>query len=182
MVLHFHLTDARWSAATAWSGPNTADPLTLNQLTEFLAATGCPVKVQPVLDPAAAAPIDGYEISPRLRARSDTAQIADVFPFGTCTQPQHGPRPHPALPADGLGRAAGPDPARQPRPDGPAPATAPSPTAAGETPTRTGLLRAPLTAGYVYLVTNQGTLALGRTEFSSAVWAAGEPGPLTATA
>ena len=36
--------------------------------------------------------------------------------------------------------------------------------------------------GYVYLVTNQGTLALGRTEFSNAVWAAGEPGPLTATA
>ena len=37
--------------------------------------------------------------------------------------------------------------------------------------------------GYVYLVTNQGTLALGRTHFSAAVWAAaGEPRPLGATA
>ena len=36
--------------------------------------------------------------------------------------------------------------------------------------------------GYVYLVTNQGTLALGRTAFSSAVWASSEPRPLAATA
>ena len=30
------------------------------------------------------------------------------------------------------------------------------------------------TLGYVYLVTNQGTLALGRTTFSNAVWKAAE--------
>ena len=29
--------------------------------------------------------------------------------------------------------------------------------------------------GYVYLVTNQGTLALGRTDFSAAVWTAAQP-------
>ena len=35
---------------------------------------------------------------------------------------------------------------------------------------------------YVYLVTNQGTLALGRTGFSHAVWDATVPHPLAATA
>jgi hypothetical protein len=29
--------------------------------------------------------------------------------------------------------------------------------------------------GYIYLVTNQGTLALGRTAFSAAVWEASKP-------
>jgi hypothetical protein len=31
--------------------------------------------------------------------------------------------------------------------------------------------------GYVYLVTDQGTIALGRTEFSDAVWQASKPKP-----
>jgi hypothetical protein len=31
--------------------------------------------------------------------------------------------------------------------------------------------------GYLWLVTNQGTLALGRTAFSAAVWDAGAPKP-----
>jgi hypothetical protein len=31
--------------------------------------------------------------------------------------------------------------------------------------------------GYVYLVSNQGTLALGRTNFSAAVWEASAPKP-----
>jgi len=31
--------------------------------------------------------------------------------------------------------------------------------------------------GYVYLVTNQGTLALGRTAFSDAVWNTAAPKP-----
>jgi hypothetical protein len=29
--------------------------------------------------------------------------------------------------------------------------------------------------GYIYMVTNQGTLALGRTDFSQAVWNAAQP-------
>ena len=37
------------------------------------------------------------------------------------------------------------------------------------------LHRSPI--GYVYLVTNQGTLALGRTDFSNAVWEASKPKP-----
>jgi hypothetical protein len=34
-------------------------------------------------------------------------------------------------------------------------------------------IRSPI--GYVYLVTNQGTLSLGRTPFSAAVWEASKP-------
>ena len=37
------------------------------------------------------------------------------------------------------------------------------------------LFRSP--TGYIYIVTNQGTLALGRTDFSAAVWEAGAPKP-----
>jgi hypothetical protein len=36
--------------------------------------------------------------------------------------------------------------------------------------------------GCIYLVTNQGTLALGRTGFSHAVWTAAQPQPETAAA
>ena len=40
--------------------------------------------VQPVLDPAAVAAVDGYEVPQRLRAAVRVQQIADVFPFGIC--------------------------------------------------------------------------------------------------
>jgi hypothetical protein len=36
--------------------------------------------------------------------------------------------------------------------------------------------------GYIYLITNQGTLALGRTDFSAAVWEAAKPKPGTIAA
>ena len=36
--------------------------------------------------------------------------------------------------------------------------------------------------GHVYLVTNQGTLALGRTNFSAAVWQASTPKPAAISA
>ena len=87
VVLHFHLTDAAVKYGNGVVRPEHGEPLTLDQLTEFLASTGCPVKVQPVVDPASTAPIDGYEVSPRLRASARYRQIADVFPFGTCTRP-----------------------------------------------------------------------------------------------
>ena len=87
VALHFHLTDAAVKYGNGVVRPEHGEPLTLDQLTEFLASTGCPVTVQPVVDPASTAPIDGYEVSPRLRASARYRQIADVFPFGTCTRP-----------------------------------------------------------------------------------------------
>jgi hypothetical protein len=46
-----------------------------------------------------------------------------------------------------------------------------------ETPTRTRLLPAPIPTGNIYLVTDQGTLALGRSPFSAAIWDASKPKP-----
>ena len=126
--------------------------------------------VQPVLDPAGTAPIDGYEVSPRLRGAVRYWQVADVFPFGTCistnmdldhTEPyvltDYGGPPG----QTGLGNLG------------------PRARSSHRTVTHGGwqkrqpepgyfLHRSP--QGFVYLVTNQGTLALGRTEFSRAVW------------
>jgi hypothetical protein len=69
VVLHFHLTgQAIRHGNIGLVRPEHGDPQTVDRLVEFLAATGCQIRVQPVLDPAGTAPIDGYEISPRLRA------------------------------------------------------------------------------------------------------------------
>ena len=86
VVLHFHLTDHALQQGGVVR-PEHGEPVTINQLTEFLAAAGCQVRVQPVLDPASTAPIDWYEVSPRLRAAVRYRQVADVFPFGTCISP-----------------------------------------------------------------------------------------------
>ena len=145
---------------------------------EFWAVPVAGWNVQPVLDPTAVAPVDGYEVPQRLRAAVRVQQIADVFPFGTCHQPKHGSGSHRTVCVDGLRRAAGPDPARQPRPDRP---TRPP----GGHPRRLDQNTNPNPAtsctahriGYVYLVTNQGTLALGHTTFSNAVWKASKPKP-----
>lgn len=162
VVLRFHLTDDALKHGHGIVRPEHGDPLTVNQLVEFLASAGCSVRVQPVLDPAGTAPIDGYEVSPRLRAAARYWQVADVFPFGTCTSPgmdlDHTQR---YLPMDYGG------PPGQTRFDnlGPMARSQPEPGYY--------LHRSP--CGYLYLVTNQGTLALGRTDFSQAVWDAAQP-------
>ncbi|HEV2931003.1 MAG TPA: HNH endonuclease, partial [Propionibacteriaceae bacterium] len=128
-----------------------------------------------VLDPAGTAPIDGYEVSPRLRAAVRYWQVADVFPFGTCTSPSMDlDHTEPYLPTDYGG------PPGQTRFDNLGPMARSSHRAV----THGGwqkhqpepgyfLHRSP--QGYVYLVTNQGTLALGRNDFSRAVWSAARP-------
>ena len=72
-----------------WRGPvtTTAARRRSTSWSSSSPRTGCTVKMQPVLDPAATAPIDGYEVSPRLRAAVRYRQVADVFPFGTCISP-----------------------------------------------------------------------------------------------
>ena len=88
VVLHFHLSEAALRTGHALVRPEDGDPLTLDQLVEFLGRTGCQVRIQPLLDPTEIAPIDGYEVPQRLRAAVRVRQIADVFPFGTCVSPR----------------------------------------------------------------------------------------------
>jgi hypothetical protein len=177
VVLHFHLSDAALRTGHALVRPEDGGPLRLAELVELLGRTGCQVRIQPVLDPTETAPVDGYEIPQRLRAAVRVRQIADVFPFGTCLSPSMdldhteryvptdyggppgqtrlgnlGPMARPGHRAETHGGWA----KRQPEPG-------------------YFLHRSP--SGYLWLVTNQGTLALGRTAFSRAVWEAGAPRP-----
>ena len=135
------------------------------------------MNVQPVLDPVAMAPVDGYEVPQRLRAAVRVQQIADVFPFGTCISTN--------MDLDHTDRYVSMDyggPPGQTRRGNLGPFARPGHRAAthgGWTKHQPEpgyfVHRSPL--GYVYLVTNQGTLALGRTTFSNAVWEASKPKP-----
>ena len=176
VVLHFHLSDAALLTGHAVIRPEGGDLLTLDALVEFLGRTGCEVRIEPVLDPTGVAPIDGYEVPQRLRAAVRLRQIADVFPFGTCVSPKmdldhteryvpmdyggppgqtrlgnHGPMARPSHRAVTHGGWA----KRQPEP---------------------GYFVHRSPNGYVHLVTNR-ALALGRTDFSAAVWAVSVPKP-----
>jgi hypothetical protein len=177
VVLHFHLSDAALRTGDALVRPEDGGPLIVEQLVELLGRRGCQVRIQPVLDPTETAPVDGYEIPQRLRAAVRARQIADVFPFGTCISPSMdldhteryvptdyggppgqtrlgnlGPMARPGHRAETHGGWA----KRQPEP---------------------GYFVHRSPNGYVYLVTNQGTLALGHTVFSAAVWQAAAPKP-----
>jgi hypothetical protein len=172
VVLHFHLAEAALRAGHAIVRPEDGGPLTLNQLAEFLGRSGCQVRIQPVLDPTEVAPVDGYEIPALLRAAVKARQIADVFPFGTCLSPH--------IDIDHTERYVSMDyggPPGQTQLGNLGPMARPGHRAA----THGGwqkhqpepgyfVHRSP--TGYLYLVTNQGTLALGRTAFSDAVWQA----------
>jgi hypothetical protein len=177
VVLHFHLSEAALRTAHALVRPEDGDPLTLAELVEFLGRRGCQVRIQPVLDPTEVAPIDGYEVSQRLRAAVRVRQIADVFPFGTCLSPKmdldHTER---YVPMDYGG------PPGQTRLGNLAPMARPSHRAVthggwGKHQPEPGYFVHRSPNGYVYLVTNQGTLTLGRTNFSAAVWEASVPKP-----
>ena len=157
--------------------PQDGGPLTLDELMEFLGRTGCQVRIQPVLDPTEVAPVDGYEIPQRLRAAVRARQIADVFPFGTCLSPNmdldHTER---YVPMDYGG------PPGQTRLGNLGPMARPSHRAVthggwAKHQPEPGYFVHRSPCGYVYLVTNQGTLALGRTDFSAAVWEASKPKP-----
>ena len=158
MVLHFHLSEAV-CGGHAVVRPEDGDPLTLDQLVEFLSRTGCQVRIQPVLDPTGVAPIDGYEVSPRLRA---AVRVEDRrrLPLRQLPQPQHGSGSHRTVCAMDYGGPPG-----QTRLGNLGPMARPGHRAV----THGGwqkhqpepgyfVHRSP--NGYVYLVTNQGTLAL----------------------
>jgi hypothetical protein len=177
VVLHFHLSDWALRAGEAMVRPEHAGPTSLDELVEFLGRAGCRVQVQPVMDPTVVAPVDGYEVPQRLRAAVRAQQIADVFPFGVCVSPRmdldHTER---YVPMDYGG------PPGQTRRGN----LGPLARSGHRAVTHGGwakhqpepgyfVHRSPV--GYVYIVTNQGTLALGRTAFSAAVWDASKPQP-----
>jgi hypothetical protein len=173
--LHFHLAEAALRAGHALVRPQDGGPLTLDELVEFLGRTGSQVRIQPVLDPTGVAPVDGYEIPARLRAAVRARQMADVFPFGTCLSESmdldHTER---YVPMDYGG------PPGQTRLGNLGPMARPGHRAVthggwAKHQPEPGYFIHRSPNGYVYLVTNQGTLSLGRTNFSNAVWEASTP-------
>ncbi|GAB2580433.1 HNH endonuclease signature motif containing protein [Microlunatus antarcticus] len=170
VVLHLHLTDGALRAGDGLVRPEHGDPLTLDQAREWLTDTGCHVTVRPVVDPVETAPVDAYEIPYRLRDALFLRNPVDVFPFGQATSrtldldhtvpyvPLARGGPPGQTSVDNLGpltrshhRAVtfGRWRRRQPDPG-------------------TYVFRSP--NGHVFVVTNQGTLNLGRTPFSHALW------------
>jgi hypothetical protein len=172
VVLHYHLSEAALRSGDAIVRPEDGDPLSLDQLHEFLSTTGCHVRVQPLLDPTAVAPVDGYEVPQRLRAAVRAQQIADVFPFGTCLSPnmdldhteRYVPMDYGGPPGQTARGNLGPivRPGHRAVTHGGWAKHQPEP----------GYYVHRSPTGFVYIVTNQGTLALGRTAFSDAVWEA----------
>ena len=176
-VLHFHLSEAAVGTGHAIVRPEDGGPLTFAELVEFLGRTGCQVRIQPLLDPTEIAPIDGYEVPQRLRAAVRVRQVADVFPFGTCVSPQ--------MDLDHTERYVAMDyggPPGQTQLGNLGPMGRPSHRAVthggwDKHQPEPGYFVHRSPNGYVYLVTNQGTLALGRTDFSAAVLETGAPKP-----
>jgi hypothetical protein len=177
VVLHYHLSDTaiRDGHGTVRPDDGVGDPISLNQLREWLTDAGCPVTVRPVWDPADVAPIDGYEITQRMREAVRMRRFADMFPYGTCTSA--------TMDLDHTLAYVPPDrggPPGQTRLDNLGPLARASHRAAthGRWQKRqpdpgTYVWRSP--NGWIYLVTNHGTLSLGRTPYAHATWQAAAP-------
>lgn len=188
VVLYFHLAEAALSEVGGLVRPEHGEPLSLDQLHEFLADTGCKITVRPVITPADTAPVDGYEIPARIREAVRLRTLVDVFPYGSCasagmdldhtiayrTPPLRQDRPHPEEdqsrpPAQTGLHNLGPLSRSSHR------AATPGRHAGGRWLKRqpdpgTYLWRSP--HGWIYLVTADGTLRLGTGSFALSVWRA----------
>ncbi|MCR1786614.1 HNH endonuclease [Nocardioides carbamazepini] len=78
--VYLHLTPQTPIARVEGHGP-----LTIGRVVELLDATAAKVQMTPVLDLAAMAPVDAYEIPARLREAVHLIHPADVFPYATNT-------------------------------------------------------------------------------------------------
>jgi len=85
VVLNFHLSDAALSEGGGLVRPEHSDPLTMDQLRTWLAPTGCRVHVRAVVVPRHLEPVDGYEIPHRIRFATRLREVAEIWPFGSCT-------------------------------------------------------------------------------------------------
>ena len=170
VVLRFHLSDTAIRTRSGLVRPEYGPAQTLGQFRDWLADTGCPVTVQPVLDPADVAPVDAYEIPQRTRDAVRLRNLADVFPYGSCTTATMDlDHTKPYLPMNRGG------PPGQTSLANLGPMTRHHHRAVthgrwGKRQPAPGqyLFRSP--KGYLYLVTNQGTLPLGRTRFAQTIW------------
>ena len=145
-----------------------------------IGAASYDIRVQPVLDPAAVAPVDGYEVPLRLREAVQLRNPADVYPYGTCTS--HRMDLDHTIPYQPLRRGVPPGQTSLQN-LGPLDRTHHRDKTHGH-----GSLRQPAAGiylyrsqeGWIYLTTNAGTLCLGNTDYAHEVWAGAQAWTLTA--
>jgi hypothetical protein len=174
VLLVFHLADAAIRRGHGLVRPEHGETLSLEELRKWLAETGCSVTIRPVLDPADVAPVDAYEIPQWMRDAVRLRNLADVFPFGSCTTATMDlDHSIPWRPIEHGG------PSGQTRPGNLGPFTRPHHRAVTHGRWRRRqpepgqfVFRSP--TGTIYLVTNHGTQRLGTSSFAEAVWRAAE--------
>ncbi len=172
VVLYFHLSDAALTEAGGQVRPEHGDMITVDQLRDFLADTHCQVIVKPVIDPAAVAPVDGYEIPDRIREAARLRQLADVFPYGTgMSRTMDLDHTIPFQPPD-EGGPPGQTGVDNVGPKGRRTHRTKTHSCYGHRQPDPGTYVTRTPNGYLFLVTNHGTLNLGRTAFSHAIWQA----------
>ena len=174
VVLVFHLSYAAIRRGHGLVRPEDGEPLSLDQLQAWLAETGCAVTVRPVLDPADVAPIDAYEIPQWMRDAVRLRNLADVFPYGSCTTATMD-QDH-TIPWRPL-EEGGPPGQTRPGNLGPFTRSHHRTVTHGRWRRRQPepgqfVFRSP--TGTIYMVTHQGTLRLGSSAFADAVWQAAD--------
>ena len=167
-TLYLHLSEEAMQAGQGAARVEQVGPVVIAKLRDLLA--GCSVTVKPVVDPAdGTGPVDAYEVPRRMRDHLVLRHPFEVFPFGQ--QESRGldlDHTRPYRPPDWGGRG-------QTRPGNLGPLARFNHRARthggwGVRQPSEGLLiwRSPL--GYISVVTNRGTLVLGRDSFATATW------------
>jgi hypothetical protein len=161
-VLHVHLTDQTLLTGNGVVRSDDLGPILLSQLLDLLRDHHCQISLRPVLDPANLAAVDSYEVPETMREAVRARHPASVFPFSSRTgkhlELDH-TVPHSRTPSQpgepgqtrvgNLGPLAHPE--HQPKTDGVWHVDQPHPGVF--------LWRSP--HQHYFLVTNQGTQALG---------------------
>lgn len=175
MVLYVHVSSEALAAGAGAVRFEDVGPVTVAQVRRWLAATGCDIRVQPVIDLADETAVDAYEVPARLREQQRLRTPASCFPYSAATSrrmdldhtvpylsPARGGPPGqtkignlgPLTRREHRVKTHSRWRVRQPEPD-------------------TYVWRSPY--GACFIVTRAGTLNLGDREFGQGVWCAASP-------
>ena len=81
--MHVHVTDQTLLTGQGVVRSDEMGPILLSQLIDLLKDHHCQISLRPILDPANLAAVDAYEIPETLRAAVRTRHPASVFPFSS---------------------------------------------------------------------------------------------------
>lgn len=175
VVLHFHLSDTAVGTGHGVARPEDGEPTCLQQLRAWLADTGCAITVRPVLDPAGVAAVDAYETPLRMRDALLARHPAEVFPFGAALSRNLDCDHSVPYVAPGLGGPPGQTGLHNlgPLARGRHRAVTHGHWRRRQPEPGTYVFRSP--HGYVFVVTNQGSLSIGCDAFAADVWRRAQP-------